>query len=69
LPILQVLTWAMVSRGVFTQMQLFGLLLPATVVAVLIASDILYRLVERPMIKLGAHLAGAPVSAPASAPT
>ncbi|MFZ2029924.1 MAG: acyltransferase [Vitreimonas sp.] len=69
LPILQLLTWAMVSRGVFTQMQLFGLLLPATIIAVLIASDILYRLVERPMIKLGARLAGAqaPRDEPASA--
>ena len=67
LPILQLLTWAIVSRGAFTQLQLFGILLISTVAAVLIASDILYRLVERPMIKLGARLAGA--SSPRPAPT
>lgn len=71
LPILQLLTWAFVSRGVFTQLQLFWVLLPCTAIAVLIASDILYRLIERPMIKLGARLAGASPrdAAPASAPS
>lgn len=68
LPILQMLTWALVSHGVFTPNQLFGLLLVSVAASVLAASDILYRLVERPMIKLGARLAGHPTRmAPASA--
>jgi peptidoglycan/LPS O-acetylase OafA/YrhL len=70
LPILQLLTWGFVTHGVFTQVQLFAILLVATSVSVLIASDILYRLVERPMITLGARLASAPApSKTASAAT
>lgn len=59
LPVLQLSTWAIVTHVTVTQSQLTLLLVLVVTPLVLIASDVLYRLVERPMIALGARLANA----------
>lgn len=59
LPILQLATWAIVTRMPVTQTQLTLLLILVVTPLVLIASELLYRFVERPMILLGARFAGA----------
>jgi peptidoglycan/LPS O-acetylase OafA/YrhL len=68
LPIIQVLTWLIVSHWPLSQLQLFFLLIALSVPVTLLTSDLLYRLVERPMIRLGARLAyglNGPVAEPA----
>lgn len=57
LPAMQLITWAIVSNFTLTQPQLFFVLLVATIPVVLVLSDLIHRVVERPMIKLGARLA------------
>lgn len=59
MPILQFLLYFLPLHAL-TQRQAFALLAPSTVIATLIASELMYRFVERPMMRLGAQLAAQP---------
>jgi peptidoglycan/LPS O-acetylase OafA/YrhL len=62
MPLLDILLYVLpLSR--LTQVQAFMLLVPSLVIVTLIASELMYRFVERPMIKLGAQLATPRVAA------
>lgn len=56
MPILELLLYALPLRGL-SQPQAYALLTPCLIVLTLIASELMYRLVERPMIRIGAQLA------------
>ncbi len=56
MPILQILLYLLPLHAL-TQVQTFVILVPSVIVFTLIASELMYRLVERPMIRLGAQLA------------
>ncbi|MES1201610.1 MAG: acyltransferase [Pseudomonadota bacterium] len=56
MPLLDILLYVLpLSR--LTQVQAFMLLVPSLIIVTLIASELMYRFVEKPMIKLGAQLA------------
>lgn len=58
LAVIELFCWLILPRFQLSPMGLFFALLVVVVPTVLVASDLLYRLVERPMIALGARLAG-----------
>ncbi|HWA01153.1 MAG TPA: acyltransferase [Caulobacterales bacterium] len=62
MPLLDILLYLLPLHAL-TQVQAFALLAPSVAVSTLIASELMYRFVERPMIRLGAQLA-APRLAP-----
>ncbi|MES1199027.1 MAG: acyltransferase [Pseudomonadota bacterium] len=68
LPTMQLATWFVATRLAPDQMHTFLYVTAATIPATLIFSDVLYRVVEHPMIGLGARLArgGARDAAPLS---
>lgn len=57
LPLIQIITWFLVTRIHLTQIQLFVALIVTVIPAVMITSDLMHRAVERPMIALGARIA------------
>ena len=67
LPILELMAWLFLSRAQLGQAELFLALAVTVIPATLLASELLYRLVERPMIALGARLASQPPRAEAAA--
>ena len=67
LPIIQLLTWLIAPRWSFSQTEWFFVLSAVTLPVTFVVSGVLYELVERPLIKLGARLAQPrPRPAPAS---
>jgi peptidoglycan/LPS O-acetylase OafA/YrhL len=59
LPIIQLMTWAIVTRGEVSKFELFLGLAVLVPLVTLITSEMLFRCVERPMIRIGARLASA----------
>jgi peptidoglycan/LPS O-acetylase OafA/YrhL len=55
-PLLQLIAFLVLPLHPFTQIQAAAVLGPLTLIATLLASDLLYRHVERPMIRLGARI-------------
>ncbi len=60
LPIIQIMIWLLAPRIELTQLGLFFALIVTVVPVTMIVSNVLYRVVERPMIELGARLARRP---------
>jgi len=63
MPMMMLVAWAMTNNLALTDTPARILVGVGTVLATLITSDVLYRFVERPMITLGARLAGRRTSA------
>jgi peptidoglycan/LPS O-acetylase OafA/YrhL len=58
-PIVQTMLYLLLPLGSFSPGETLCLLLVAVIPATFVASDLMYRFVERPMIRLGARLASA----------
>jgi peptidoglycan/LPS O-acetylase OafA/YrhL len=64
LAIIELACWLLLTNFRFSQLELFFALMFTVIPATLVASELMYRLVERPMIALGARLAGGRRQAP-----
>ena len=67
LPVMQILTWVIVTHYSLSQNELCITLLATAIPATFLASELLYRIIELPMINLGARLARRSTELPAPA--
>lgn len=61
-PVIQGLAFVILPLAPFTQWQAFAVMAPAVIVGTLACAELLHRLVEKPMIRVGAALASRPLA-------